>query len=225
MLNRVAFVSALFLGSAACGSSAESALEGPVTPVDAGGSIADGGAPLADASTPASDAAAPVSDAATPVADASAPDATAPRDSGTPAADAGAACHALAFGQPESIFIVVPASQFGSLTGGTIVDGTYDLVAVETSASASSSYTLRSTWRFAGNAIQMLDQLKTTALGPVTNRSGTIAVSGSTISRTYTCGSADATVASLNYDAKVVGGLQTIRVMSGTLRLTFEKRP
>jgi hypothetical protein len=246
MLHRFAFVSALVLLTA-CGSSSEGTVEGPVDPVDAGGAKSDATSPALDAAAPALDASSPAADAATPVADAGAPrndastpaadaglsvDAATPRDSGvTPVdagstpVDAGPACHTLAFGQPESIFIVVPASQLGTLTGGTIVDGTYDLVAVETSSSSSSSYTLRSTWRFAGNTIQMLDQLKTTALGPVTNRSGSLSVTGSTISRTFTCGSADSSVATLNYDSKVVGGFQTIRVMSGTLRLTFEKRP
>ena len=241
MLHRFAIVSALLLGSAACGSSSEGSLEGPVTPVDGGSIKTDSAAPVADSATPTMDASTPTVDAGNPAVDASTPrdsgttpvaDASTPRDSGTTPVDAGSspvdagpACHALTFGQPESIFIVVPSSQLGTLTGGAIVDGTYDLFSVETSSSSSSSYTLRSTWRFAGNTIQMLDQLKTTALGPVTNRSGTIAVSGSTISRTYTCGSSDATVATLNYDSKVVGGIQTIRVMSGTLRFTFEKRP
>jgi hypothetical protein len=240
MLHRFAVVSAFVLVTAACSSSSEGTLEGPVAPVDAGAPkgdatspTADAWAPPSDASTPAVDTGAPRTDASSPTADAASPvDAAAPRDSGTTPVDAGSspvdagpACHALAFGQPESIFIVVPASQFGTLSGGAIVDGTYDLVAVETSSSTSSSYTLRSTWRFAGTTIQMLDQLKTTALGPVANRSGTIAVSGNTISRTYTCGSTDATVATLNYDSKLVGGIQTIRVMSGTLRFTFEKRP
>jgi hypothetical protein len=247
MAHRFALLSAFLLCTAACGSSSEGTTEGPVVPVDAGGAKTDAASPVLDASTPETDAGSTVVDASMPAADASTPpiDASTPRDSGAPTVDAGTprdsgspvvdagsspvdagpACHTLSFGQPESIFIGVPASQLGTLTGGTIVDGTYDLVAVETSSSASSSFTLRSTWRFSGNTIQMLDQLKTTSLGPVTNRSGSIAVSGATISRTFTCGSSDVSVATLNYDSKIVGGIQTIRVMSGTLRLTFEKRP
>jgi len=240
MAHRFALLSAFLLCTVACGSSSEGTTEGPVVPVDAGGAKTDAASPVVDASTPATDAGSTVVDASTPAADASTPrdsgapmvDAGTPRDSGSPVVDAGSssvdagpACHTLSFGQPESIFIVVPASQLGTLTGGTIVDGTYDLVSVETSSSASSSFTLRSTWRFSGNTIQMLDQLKTTSLGPVTNRSGSISVSGATISRTYTCGTSDVSVATLNYDSKVVSGIQTIRVMSGTLRFTFEKRP
>jgi hypothetical protein len=200
-----------------------------------GGSALESSAPAADAAVVTTDAGRSDAGAAPLDAGAATPDAgAAPLDAGaaTPdagrldggATDAGPACHALTFGQPESIFIVVPSSQLGALTGGAIVDGIYDLVAVETSTSSQSSYGLRSTWRFAGSTIEQIDQLRTTGLGAVTVRTGSINVSGSTISRTYTCGSSDATVASLNYDSKVVSGKQTIRVMSGTLRFTYEKR-
>jgi hypothetical protein len=235
-LVAASFVATLLV---ACGSSESSSPESPVPSADGGGGAKDSGALVADASSPSVDAGSAAADAGTPSADAG----SAAADAGTPSADAGAssvdagradagsastdagpACHALAFGQPESIFIVVPSSQMGALTGGTIVDGTYDLVAVETSTASLSSYGLRSTWRFAGNTVEQIDQLRSSSLGPVTVRTGSISVSGATISRTYTCGSTDATVASLNYDSKVVGGIQTIRVMSGGLRFTYEKR-
>lgn len=140
--------------------------------------------------------------------------------------ETGSTCNALTFGAAASIYISVPASSLGTLTGGAIVDGTYDLVAVETSSTTiPSSYTMRSTWRFAGSTLDQLDQLKTTTLGPLTYRTGSIGVASTTITRTYTCGSTDATPAALNYDSKLVSGVQTIRIQSGALRLTFEKRP
>jgi hypothetical protein len=140
--------------------------------------------------------------------------------------EAGATCNALTFGAAASIYISVPASSLGTLTGGAIVDGTYDLVAVETSSTTiPSSYTMQSSWRFAGTTLDQLDQLKTSTLGPLTHRTGSIAVAGATITRTYTCGSTDSTPAALNYDSKLVSGVQTIRIQSGALRLTFEKRP
>jgi hypothetical protein len=239
----VAFAAAVLLLSA-CASSSDGTLSGSTTPsddagvpsngtvgdagrADAGSALVDGGradagsAPVdggrADASSPPVDGG---------PADASSPPVDAGRtDAGSAPVDAGPTCNALTFGQPESIFIVVPSSQFTTLTGGTIVAGTYDLVAVETSSSASSAYTLRATWKFAANTIDSIDQLKTSALGPLVNRSASIAVSGGTITRSYTCGSSDATPATLNYDSKVVGGFQTIRIQSGMLRLTLEKRP
>jgi hypothetical protein len=227
-----ALVAASFVATllVACGSSESSSPESPVPSADGGAK--DSGAVVADASSPSVDAGSAAADAGTPGADAGgsttdagASSADAGRaDAGSTSTDAGPACHALTFGQPESIFIVVPSSQMGTLTGGTIVDGTYDLVAVETSTASLSSYGLRSTWRFAGNTVEQIDQLRSSSLGPVTVRTGSISVSGATISRTYTCGSTDATVASLNYDSKVVGGIQTIRVMSGGLRFTYEKR-
>jgi hypothetical protein len=234
------FVAASLFASllAACGSSEGSSIESTVPSADAGAardsgaSASDASIPGADAGSTAFDAAASAPDSGTATADAATSASDAGRsdagsvaaDAGSSPADAGAACHALAFGQPESIFIVVPASQMGALTGGAIVDGTYDLVAVETSSSSQSSFGLRSTWRFAGTTIEQIDQLRTSGLGAVTVRTGAISVSGATMSRTYTCGSSDATVASLNYDSKVVSGKQTIRVMSGTLRFTYEKR-
>ncbi len=214
----VAFAAAVLVLSA-CASSSDGALNESTTPSDDAGvpSNGTGGDAGADASQPPVDGGR---------ADASSPPVDAGRtDAGSAQVDAGPTCNALTFGQPESIFIVVPSSQFTTLTGGTIVDGTYDLVAVETSSSASSAYTLRATWKFAGNSIDSIDQLKTSALGPLVNRSASIAVSGGTITRSYTCGSSDATPAALNYDSKVVGGFQTIRIQSGTLRLTLEKRP
>ena len=214
----VAFAAAVLVLSA-CASSSDGALNESTTPSDDAGvpSNGTGGDAGADASSPPVDSGR---------ADASSPPVDAGRtDAGSAQVDAGPTCNALTFGQPESIFIVVPSSQFTTLTGGTIVAGTYDLVAVETSSSASSAYTLRATWKFAANTIDSIDQLKTSALGPLVNRSASIAVSGGTITRSYTCGSSDATPAALNYDSKVVGGFQTIRIQSGTLRLTLEKRP
>lgn len=140
--------------------------------------------------------------------------------------DAGPTCNALTFGAAAAIYISVPASSLGTLTGGAIVDGIYDLVAVETSSTTiPASYTMRSTWRFAGTTLEQLDQLKTTTLGPLTNRTGSISVAGATLTRTYTCGSTDSTPSALNFDSKLVSGAQTVRIQSGALRLTFEKRP
>ena len=238
----VAFAAAVLVLSA-CASSSDGALNESTTPSDDAGvpSNGTGGDAGADASQPPvdggrADASQPPvdsgrADASQPPVDGGRADASSPpvdagrTDAGSAQVDAGPTCNALTFGQPESIFIVVPSSQFTTLTGGTIVDGTYDLVAVETSSSASSAYTMRATWKFAGNSIDSIDQLKTSALGPLVNRSASIAVSGGTITRSYTCGSSDATPAALNYDSKVVGGFQTIRIQSGTLRLTLEKRP
>jgi hypothetical protein len=241
MLKPRSLVAAFVTLLAACASSeGGSALESSAPSADAGAARDASSTP--DAGATASDAGATASDAGATASDASASDAgradggVAPVDAGvTPVdagrsdagatpGDAGAACHALAFGQPEVIFIVVPSAQMGALAGGAIVDGIYDLVAVETSTASQASWGLRSTWRFAGNTIEQIDQLRTASLGAVTVRTGAISVSGATISRTYTCGSSDATVASLNYDSKVVSGKQTIRVMSGGLRFTFEKR-
>jgi hypothetical protein len=146
-------------------------------------------------------------------------------DSGSLPGDTGASCNDLAFGQPASIYITVSASSLGTLTGGAIVDGVYDLVAVETSSTLPASYTMQATWRFTGGTLDQLDQLKTTTLGPLVHRTGSIAVAGATLTRTYTCGSTDSTPAALNYDSKLVSGAQTVRVQSGALRLTFEKRP
>ncbi len=226
----VAFAAAVLVLSA-CASSSDGALNESTTPSDDAGvpSNGTGGDAGADASSPQVDGGR--ADASQPPVDGGRADASSPpvdagrTDAGSAQVDAGPTCNALTFGQPESIFIVVPSSQFTTLTGGTIVDGTYDLVAVETSSSASSAYTMRATWKFAGNSIDSIDQLKTSALGPLVNRSASIAVSGGTITRSYTCGSSDATPAALNYDSKVVGGFQTIRIQSGTLRLTLEKRP
>ena len=142
------------------------------------------------------------------------------------AGDAAASCNDLAFGKPASIYISVPASSLGALTGGSIVDGTYDLVAVETSSTTiPASYTMRATWRFAGGTLDQLDQLQTSSLGPLTHRSGSISVAGATLTRTYACGSTDTAPAGLNFDASLVSGVQTVRIQSGALRLTFEKRP
>ncbi len=226
----VAFAAAVLVLSA-CASSSDGALNESTTPSDDAGvpSNGTGGDAGADASSPPVDSGR--ADASSPPVDSGRADASSPpvdagrTDAGSAQVDAGPTCNALTFGQPESIFIVVPSSQFTTLTGGTIVAGTYDLVAVETSSSASSAYTLRATWKFAANTIDSIDQLKTSALGPLVNRSASIAVSGGTITRSYTCGSSDATPAALNYDSKVVGGFQTIRIQSGTLRLTLEKRP
>ena len=225
---------------AACGSSESSSVESSVptadagvardsgataadatapTTTDAGAPATDAGPANVDAGSPAADAGSPAADAGSPAADAGAPSA----DAGTISADAGPTCHGLTVGG-ASIFIVVPSAQLATLTGGTIVDGTYDLVSVETATASQASWMLYSTWRFSGNTLEQVDQLKTTSLGPVTVRTATFSVSGATISRTYTCGSSDATVASLNYDSKLVSGKQTIRVMSGGLRLTYEKR-
>ena len=84
---------------------------------------------------------------------------------------------------------------------------------------------MRATWRFAGSTLDQLDQLTTSAAGPVVNRSGTISKSGANLTRSYTCGSTDSTPSTMTYDSKMVGGFQTVRVQSGTLRLTLEKRP
>jgi len=202
----------------------------PVT--DAGSTTTDAGAPVTDAGSTTTDAGSPTTDAgrsdagSTPATDAGSTATDAGRtDAGSSAGDAGASCHAVSFGQPESIFIVVPSSQFTALAGGTIVEGTYDLVGVETSSNASSSWTQRSTWKFAGNTIQSVDQLKTSSLGPVVTRTASYTVSGGRLTRTYTCGSSDATPSTFDYDSKVVSGFQTIRIQSGTLRFTFEKRP
>lgn len=200
---------------AACSSSGDGAIESAPSNVDAGGARADAAV---------FDAGAAVLDAGSTAPDASVTDAGAPAvDAGV--RDAGPSCNTLAFGQPECIYIQIPTSQMLPLTGGAIVDGTYDLVAVETTASISASYTVRSTWRFEGTTLQQVDQLRTTALGPLTVRTGSIAVSGSTITRTYTCGSSDPAPATLTYDSALVRGVQTVRVQSGTGRFTFEKRP
>jgi hypothetical protein len=196
------------------------------TTTDAGAPITDAGSAATDAGSTTTDAGAPITDAGSAATDAGSPTTDAGRtDAGSSAGDAGASCHAVSFGQAESIFIVVPSSQFTALTGGTIVEGTYDLVGVETSSNASSSWTQRSTWKFAGNTIQSVDQLKTSSLGPVVTRTASYTVSGGRLTRTYTCGSSDATPSTFDYDSKVVSGFQTIRVQSGTLRFTFEKRP
>ncbi len=224
-------MSFLVLSLAACSSSSndDTGAAGD-TSVDAGapsnGAKTDAGAPVIDAGSTTTDAGAPITDAGSAATDAGSPTTDAGRtDAGSSAGDAGASCHAVSFGQAESIFIVVPSSQFTALTGGTIVEGTYDLVGVETSSNASSSWTQRSTWKFAGNTIQSVDQLKTSSLGPVVTRTASYTVSGGRLTRTYTCGSSDATPSTFDYDSKVVSGFQTIRVQSGTLRFTFEKRP
>jgi hypothetical protein len=231
MMRSSVAMSFLVLSLAACSSSSndDTGAAGD-TSVDAGapsnGAKTDAGAPVIDAGSTTTDAGAPITDAGSAATDAGSPTTDAGRtDAGSSAGDAGASCHAVSFGQAESIFIVVPSSQFTALTGGTIVEGTYDLVGVETSSNASSSWTQRSTWKFAGNTIQSVDQLKTSSLGPVVTRTASYTVSGGRLTRTYTCGSSDATPSTFDYDSKVVSGFQTIRVQSGTLRFTFEKRP
>jgi len=219
----------------ACGSSDEATLAGgtadagastlDAAALDSGASVPDGAAPSVDAAAPTVDAGATGVDASVPAADAGRADAgTTSVDAGR--VDAGPACHALSFGQPESIFIVISAAQAGTLTGGTLVDGTYDLVAVETTSTSLATSTLRATWRFAGNTLEQIDQLSTspTSTGPIVSRTASIAVSGNTITRTFTCGSSDVTPSTFTYDSKLVGGIQTVRVMSGALRFTFEKR-
>jgi hypothetical protein len=231
MMRSSVAMSFLVLSLAACSSSSndDTGAAGD-TSVDAGapsnGAKTDAGAPVIDAGSTTTDAGAPITDAGSAATDAGSPTTDAGRtDAGSSAGDAGASCHAVSFGQAESIFIVVPSSQFTALTGGTIVEGTYDLVGVETSSNASSSWTQRSTWKFAGNTIQSVDQLKTSSLGPVVNRTASYTVSGGRLTRSYTCGSSDATPSTFDYDSKVVSGFQTIRIQSGTLRFTFEKRP
>jgi hypothetical protein len=146
-------------------------------------------------------------------------DASSPLDAATADAargDAGPTCHTLAFGRAEVPFTRVTAAELPALTGGALEDGTYDLAKVETTENVPSSFRLRGTWRFAGNVVEQVDQVQANALGPLTLRTGSITVSGPTLSRRYTCGSSD---------ARVVNGVSTFRVMSGGTRLTFEKRP
>jgi hypothetical protein len=244
-MSRSVIVSALVASLlTACGPSDEGASV-PAPTVDAG-AAKDSGTPVVDASMPATDAGSAREDSSAIAMDAGAPvrddsgsstdsgsvgaDASvAPVDAGSTATDAasrdaGPACHALAFGRPEVPFIEVPASELGVLNGGAIVDGTYDLVAVETSTSLQNPYALRSTWRFAGNTLEQVEQLRSSSLAPVAVRSGSFSVSGNTFTRVYTCGSTDATPSRTQYDSRVVSGVQTIRLMSGASRLTYEKR-
>ena len=220
-------IAAFFLMAAGCGSSSTTAVDTDADVIDSGTFVAaDSGFGTDADPTPTLDGGRPDGgrpDGGTTPFDGGRPDGGPAADAG--GTDAGVTCHSLSFGQPSSLFFVVPASQFGTLTGGTIVDGLYDLVGVETSTSASASFTMRATWRFSGSTLDQLDQLTTSAAGPIVNRSGTISKSGANLTRSYTCGSTDSTPSTMTYDSKMVGGFQTVRVQSGTLRLTLEKRP
>ena len=159
---------------------------------------------------------------------ATASDATSTSEAGSEP-DAANACNTLSFGGSDVPFTVDAAFPPTSLAGGTIVDGTYDLVKVETGSTGFMGFTERSTYRFAGNVFEQINATSTptTGVGVVYGASSTFVATminnTGSFRTTNVCGTMGAG-GTLSYDSSVVNGVQQFRFTGGLL-MTFNKRP
>lgn len=141
-------------------------------------------------------------------------------EAGTDAGGTGTGCHAVTFGAPPATFTNV--ATLPTMTGGTIVPGIYDAVAVETTGTATGTY--RATWSFAVcGIIESIEQLTLSGSPPTpTPRTLTWTASGSTLTRTRICGGTETFTNTYRARTDATGTFLDVR--SDTVMFTFKKR-
>jgi hypothetical protein len=134
--------------------------------------------------------------------------------------DTAGACHSIGFGAPAAA--ITKVSSLPTMTGGTIVNGIYDAVSVQTTGTTMGSY--RATWSFiADMKLEAIEQLALSSTPPPpVPRVLSWTTSGTTLTRTQVCGGTSSFTN--QYTVRTESGATFLDVRQDTVMFTFKKR-